>query len=143
MRRATLLKQTGPVAEEQVVDSQIAQQLQEMLAKVMQAGGTAATSRTVGFSLAGKTGTAHKIGKYGYQEDKYRSLFAGMAPAINPKVVGVVVIEDPKGGRYYGGEIAAPVFAGVMGDILPLLNTRPDILDKFAAKPKQLEGSNG
>ena len=143
MRRATLLKQNGPVIEEQIVDPQIAQQLQQMLAKVMQAGGTAASSKTVGFSLAGKTGTAHKIGKYGYQEDKYRSLFAGMAPAINPKVVGVVVIEDPKGGRYYGGEIAAPVFASVMGDILPLLNTRPDILDKFAAKPEQLEGSNG
>jgi cell division protein FtsI (penicillin-binding protein 3) len=143
MRRATLLKQSGPIAEEQVVDPQIARQLQAMLAKVMREGGTAASARTVGFSLAGKTGTAHKIGKNGYQEDKYRSLFAGMAPAISPKVVGVVVIEDPKGGRYYGGEIAAPVFAGVMGDILPLLNTRPDILDKFAVKPKQLEGSNG
>jgi cell division protein FtsI (penicillin-binding protein 3) len=143
MRRATLLKQSGPIAEEQVVDPQIAKQLQAMLAKVMSEGGTAASARTVGFSLAGKTGTAHKIGKNGYQEDKYRSLFAGMAPAINPKVVGVVVIEDPKGGRYYGGEIAAPVFAGVMGDILPLLNTRPDILDKFAVKPKQVEGSNG
>jgi cell division protein FtsI (penicillin-binding protein 3) len=143
MRRATLLKQNGPVAEEQVVDPQIARQLQAMLAKVMQQGGTAASSRTVGFSLAGKTGTAHKIGPNGYQEDKYRSLFAGMAPATNPKVVGVVVIEDPKGGRYYGGEIAAPVFAGVMGEILPLLNIRPDILDKFAVQPKQLGGSNG
>lgn len=143
MRRATLLKQDGPIVEEQVVDPHIAKQLQAMLAKVMREGGTAASAKTVGFSLAGKTGTAHKIGKNGYQDNKYRSLFAGMAPATNPKVVGVVVIEDPKGGRYYGGEIAAPVFAGVMGDILPLLKTPPDILEKFAIKPKQVGDSNG
>jgi cell division protein FtsI (penicillin-binding protein 3) len=143
MRRATLLKHSGLITEEQVVDPKVARQLQAMLAKVMREGGTAASAKTVGFSLAGKTGTAHKIGKNGYQDDKYRSLFAGMAPATNPKVVGVVVIEDPKGGRYYGGEIAAPVFAGVMGDILPLLETSPDILDKFAIKPKAMGGNNG
>jgi cell division protein FtsI (penicillin-binding protein 3) len=143
MRRATLLKQHEPIAGEQIIDPQIAKQLQAMLAKVMRQGGTAASAKTVGFSLAGKTGTAHKIGKNGYQDNKYRSLFAGMAPATNPKVVGVVVIEDPKGGRYYGGEIAAPVFAGVMGDVLPLLKTAPDILDKFAIEPKQMGGSNG
>ncbi len=142
-RQPTLLKQNGDVAGQRVVSKDIAQQVQSMLATVMQAGGTAASSRIEGYSLAGKTGTAHKLGSKGYEEDQYRALFAGMAPSINPKIVGVVVVEDPKGGRYYGGEIAAPVFSQVMGDVLPLLKTSPDILEHFAQQPKFIGGSNG
>ena len=72
--------------------------------------GTGSRARVPGYRSGGKTGTAHRVGRRGYEEDSYTSLYAGIAPISNPDLVLVVVIDDPKGKEYYGGEVAAPYF---------------------------------
>ncbi len=81
-----------------------------------------------GYRVAGKTGTVHKIAHGRYSPDRYRSLFAGMAPASRPRLVGVVVIDEPHRGGYYGGAIAAPVFSRIMEATLRILNIPPDAI---------------
>jgi cell division protein FtsI (penicillin-binding protein 3) len=83
-------------------------------------------ARVPGYRIAGKTGTAKKIENGAYTENTYRSLFAGFAPARDPRLAMVVVIDEPQGRQYYGGEVAAPVFGGVMAGALRLLNVAPD-----------------
>ena len=75
--------------------------------------------------MAGKTGTVHKVGLNGYEDEQYLSLFAGIAPANNPKIVTIVVVDDPAGREYYGGEVAAPIFSRVTQSSLRLLNIPP------------------
>ena len=102
----------------------------DMLAATFEEGGTAASSKLSVYRLAGKTGTAHKVGGTGYLSDRYRALFAGFAPAGNPEIVGVVVIDEPSQDRYYGGEVAAPVFAQVAQQALPYLGIKPHLPDE-------------
>lgn len=85
----------------------------------------------------GKTGTAHKVGASGYEASRYRSTFAGMVPATAPKLVAVVTINDPSGEKYYGGEIAAPVFSRVMQSALRLMNITPDRLHEFGDQSRE------
>jgi cell division protein FtsI (penicillin-binding protein 3) len=80
--------------------------------------------------VAGKTGTAHKLVGGGYQNDQYISSFAGFAPASHPRLAMVVVIDEPSGGAYYGGLVAAPVFSRVMSGALRLLDVPPDNADE-------------
>jgi cell division protein FtsI (penicillin-binding protein 3) len=89
-------------------------------------GGTAHRARVDGYSVAGKTGTAHKASRNGYSDDRYLAFFAGMAPASNPRLVTIVLLDEPKGDRYFGGEIAAPVFSRITAGALRLLNVVPD-----------------
>ena len=79
-----------------------------------------------GYRVAGKTGTAHRSQSGGYAEDRYASLFAGFAPASDPRLAIVVVVHDPKAGEHFGGAVAAPVFAEVMSHALRLLGVEPD-----------------
>jgi cell division protein FtsI (penicillin-binding protein 3) len=80
-----------------------------------------------GYQVAGKTGTVHKIVNGRYASNRYFSLFAGMVPASNPRLVMVIIIDEPKGGAYYGGTVAAPVFGKTMGGVsLRILNITPD-----------------
>ncbi|MEJ2592144.1 MAG: penicillin-binding transpeptidase domain-containing protein, partial [Candidatus Thiodiazotropha sp.] len=88
--------------------------------------GTAPRAAIPGYRVAGKTGTAKKSVAGGYAEDKYLSLFVGMAPASDPRLVMAVFIDEPKGHEFYGGLVAAPVFAKVMSGALRLLNIPPD-----------------
>ena len=125
-RPVSLLKQDELPPATQVVDAEIADQIAVMLKRVTERGGTATRAQTSAYLTAGKTGTAHKVGKHGYADDKYVATFAGMAPADNPKVVTVVVINEPSSGHYYGGEAAAPVFASVTDSSLRLLNIPPN-----------------
>jgi cell division protein FtsI (penicillin-binding protein 3) len=81
-----------------------------------------------GYRVAGKTGTSKKIAPGGYSEDKYFSIFAGLAPASDPQLAAVVIIDEPTGDLYYGGEVAAPVFGEVMAESLRLLAIPPDAL---------------
>ena len=81
-----------------------------------------------GYRIAGKTGTAWKFAAGGYSEDKYLSVFAGLAPASEPRLAAVIVIDEPKGELYYGSDVAAPVFADVMSEALRLLAVPPDAL---------------
>ncbi|MEE8060006.1 MAG: penicillin-binding transpeptidase domain-containing protein [Pseudomonadales bacterium] len=126
-RNASLLRQEKLVAGEQVVSPVVAKQVVAMLETVTQKGGTATRAQVAAYSVAGKTGTVHKIGKNGgYADDRYIAVFAGLAPVSNPRIVTVVMIDEPKLDKYHGGEAAAPVFAAVVADALRLLNVNPD-----------------
>ncbi len=128
LRPATLLRQQQAVAGEQVISAVIAAQVVTMLETVTQSGGTGTRAALAAYSVAGKTGTVHKATKGGYSDNRYRAIFAGMAPASNPRLVAVVMIDEPDESRYHGGESAAPVFSRVMGDALRLLDVTPDKL---------------
>jgi cell division protein FtsI (penicillin-binding protein 3) len=99
-----------------------------MLEEVVRPGGTGTKAAVTGYRIAGKTGTALKFAVGGYSEDKYISIFAGLAPASKPRLAAVVVIDEPSGELYYGSDVAAPVFADVMSESLRLLAVPPDAL---------------
>lgn len=109
-----------------VMDETVARQVLAMMETVVQPGGTGTSANLDWFSVAGKTGTVHKVGGEGYFDDRYMSTFVGVAPVQNPEVVTVVVINEPPSDAYYGGRVAAPVFHGIMGQALPLLGIEPD-----------------
>jgi cell division protein FtsI (penicillin-binding protein 3) len=123
----SLLKVDKPPLGEQVVAPEIARDIREMLVSVTETGGTATRAAIAGYTVAGKTGTSHKVGPNGYEAKRYVGLFAGMVPADNPRLVTVVVIDDPKGKDYYGGLVAAPTFSKVSADALRLLRIPPDV----------------
>jgi cell division protein FtsI (penicillin-binding protein 3) len=99
-----------------------------MLEEVIRPGGTGTGAAVAGYRIAGKTGTSWKFAAGGYSKDKYISIFAGVAPASNPQLAAVIVIDEPSGELYYGGDVAAPVFADIMADSLRLLAVPPDAL---------------
>ena len=83
-----------------------------------------------GYSVGGKTGTMHKVkAGGGFDDNRYRSVFAGFSPVDNPRLVTIVVIDEPQNGTYFGGLVAAPVFSEVTGNALRLLQVTPDQLD--------------
>ena len=102
-----------------------------LLEGVVAPDGTASRAAIAGYSVAGKTGTARKISNDGYHLDQHRALFVGMAPADNPRVVTLVVVDAPTRGSYYGGTVAAPVFSKIMASAMRILHVPPD-------KPKML-----
>jgi cell division protein FtsI (penicillin-binding protein 3) len=108
-----------------VISSKSATEVRAMLETVIR-DGTGRLANIPGYRVAGKTGTVHKTSGRGYAEDRYISLFAGIVPASNPRLVAVVVVDDPHNGEYFGGRVAAPVFANVMRESLRLLNVAPD-----------------
>ena len=109
---------------QRVYSKKIAKELKMMLARVV-TDGTARKAAIDGFHVAGKTGTVRKIGATGYQDNQHIAFFAGLAPVDRPRVVGVVLINDPKTKEYGGGAIAAPVFSRVMESALRILNVPP------------------
>ena len=94
---------------QRVMSAAHAQQIIGMMSLVTEQGGTATRAHLGAYSVAGKTGTAHKVGGRGYADDKYVALFAGIVPVENPELVVAVVINEPPTQRYFGGEAAAPV----------------------------------
>ncbi|WP_417507261.1 peptidoglycan D,D-transpeptidase FtsI family protein [Marinomonas gallaica] len=121
----TLFKQDIPPQGDQVIPANIAQDVVHMLQAVVTKG-SGKKAQIPGYNVAGKTGTVHKVGSGGYEYDQYISLFAGIAPATNPRLAMVVMVNDPKGRKYYGGEVSAPVFSRVMEGALTTLNIPPD-----------------
>jgi cell division protein FtsI (penicillin-binding protein 3) len=111
-----------------VVTQETAAAVRRMLEEVVRPGGTGTGAAVPGYRIAGKTGTSWKFAAGGYSKDKYISVFAGLAPASNPRLAMVVVIDEPSGELYYGGDVAAPVFADVMAESLRLLAIPPDSL---------------
>ena len=93
-----------------------------------QEGATGVRARIPGYRVAGKTGTAWKSINGSYSKDRYTSVFAGVAPASNPRLAAVVVIDEPTAGKYMGGDVSAPVFSAVVGGALRLLAVAPDEL---------------
>lgn len=116
----------GPADERQVLPAQAVRQVRAMLERAVSKEGTGAKAMVPGYRVAGKTGTVHKIVRGHYARDRYFSLFAGMVPASNPRLVMVIIVDEPKGGAYYGGTVAAPVFGKTMGEVLRILNVTPD-----------------
>jgi len=128
----TILRRDQPVIGERAFAPSTAHEIRAMLEMAVGDQGTGSAARVSRYRVAGKTGTVHISTSDGYAEDRYTSVFAGMAPASSPRLVMMVMIEEPRAGRYYGGEVAAPVFARVMAGALRLLNISPD-----AAEPVQ------
>jgi cell division protein FtsI (penicillin-binding protein 3) len=128
-RPISMLKQETVLEAERVMPERVAKQVIAMLETVTQSGGTGTRAQVPSYRVAGKTGTVHRISKQGgYDDDRYAAVFAGMAPASKPRLVCVVIVDDPKGEQYYGGEVAAPVFSRIMAESLRLLNVAPDNL---------------
>jgi len=129
-----------------IVSRQVADEIVKMMETVTAPGGTATTARIANYIVAGKTGTAHKANAGGYSRSNYTAAFAGLVPASNPRLVGVVVIDDPQKRSYYGGMVSAPVFARVMEGALRLLDVPPDNIGRWYAggplmSPNGLAGS--
>ena len=123
----SLLKTDGaPAAGERVFSPEVARALRAMLESAVEPGGTAPRARIVGWRVGGKTGTAHKLENGSYAPHKYVSSFVGFAPLSAPRLVIAVMVDEPSTGVYYGGQVAAPVFAQVMQGALRLLSAPYD-----------------
>ncbi len=131
IKRPLSLVGRSPMDDQRVMSRAVAADLIKMLQRVAESG-TGSKASMEAYSVAGKTGTARKVGKAGYDDTRHIAFFAGMTPAESPRLVGIVMIDEPKGDRYGGGAIAAPVFSRVMAGALRLLNVTPNYLDKAA-----------
>jgi cell division protein FtsI (penicillin-binding protein 3) len=126
-RQVSLIRREEPAAEERILKATTARQVRTMMETVVSDKGTAKLAAVDGYRVAGKTGTAKKSsGRHGYAAGRYQSVFAGMVPASNPRLVMVVMIDEPRGKSYYGGLVAAPVFSKVMTEALRIFNVPPD-----------------
>lgn len=128
LRPISLVALDQPAEGDQIISRDSATAVRRMLEEVVRPGGTGTGAAVTGYRIAGKTGTSWKFAAGGYSKDKYISVFAGLAPASNPRLAVVVVIDEPTGELYYGGDVAAPVFADVMSESLRLLAVPPDAL---------------
>ena len=123
----TMLKSGEPAVGTQVFSTENAHAVRRMLQMAAGPGGTGQLAQTVGYSVGGKSGTAHKqVGK-GYASNKYRAWFTGMAPIESPRIIVAVMIDEPGDGRYYGGLAAAPVFSEVVQQTLRMMGVQPDM----------------
>ena len=124
---ATLMKNGQIPVGVPVISPENAQAVRHMLNMAAGPGGTAQKAQTMGYSVGGKTGTAHKQEGKGYAGKKYRGVFVGMAPIEKPRIVVAVMIDEPSNGRYYGGDVAAPVFSQTVQQSLRLMGVQPDM----------------
>jgi cell division protein FtsI (penicillin-binding protein 3) len=133
-RPVTLRRVDGPVPGERVIDEHTAHELLQMMESVVaQDGATGTRAALVGYRVAGKTGTAWTADAGGYSSSRYKASFGGVVPASHPRLAAIVVIDEPGGRLFYGGDVAAPVFANVMAGALRLLGVPPDGLDRVPA----------
>ena len=124
-RPVSMLKVDGEVAGERVISERTARTLIGLLEGVVSEG-TGTKAAIAGYRVAGKTGTAQKNSGGSYFDDRHTAVFGGVAPATQPRLAAVVVIDDPAGNLYYGGDVAAPVFSAVVGGALRLMGVAPD-----------------
>jgi len=130
----SFLHRDEPIEGEQVMSEATAKKVRRMMERVVSPEGTANKASIANYRVAGKTGTMHKFISGGYAKDRYLSVFAGMAPASNPRLVMVVMINEPRNGQHFGGLVAAPVFSKVISGALRLLDIPPDNL-KYTMNP--------
>jgi cell division protein FtsI (penicillin-binding protein 3) len=128
LRPVSLIKLDQPNEGERIISDKTARAVKYMMEEAVGPGGTGTKASVTGYRVAGKTGTTWKFAAGGYSEDKYISIFAGLVPASSPRLVAVIVIDDPSGNLYYGSDVAAPIFADVMTESLRLLAVPPDAL---------------
>lgn len=137
----SLLKTDANVPGIRLLQPKVAQEIRQMLHLVTQNGGTAPRAQTLGYSVGGKTGTAHKQEGRGYAEHKYRGVFVGMAPIDKPRIVVAVMIDEPSAGKYFGGDVAAPVFSATVQQTLRILGVQPDMSVKPQVVVQSVEES--
>ena len=123
----SIRKLDGAPQGERVFDTATVRAVLHMMEGVALAGGTAPKARVPGYRIAGKTGTARKVGATGYDEDRHVAFFAGLAPVAEPRLVLVIVIDEPQGPVIGGGEVAGPVFSRVMARALRVLDVEPEV----------------
>ncbi|OOG44815.1 cell division protein [Polaromonas sp. A23] len=128
----SMVKTGDPAVGVRVISEQNALAMRNMLHMVTGPGGTAHKAQTMGYSVGGKTGTAHKQEGKGYADKKYRGFFVGIAPTEKPRIVVAVMIDEPSNGKYFGGDVAAPVFSETVQQTLRMLGLPPDM----AVKPQ-------
>ena len=123
----TMLKSPQTLGGVRVLEAVHAIEVRHMLHLATLPGGTAPKAQAMGYSVGGKTGTAHKVEGRGYADKKYRGFFVGLAPIDQPRIVVAVMIDEPSAGRYFGGDVAAPVFSETVQQTLRLLGIQPDM----------------
>jgi len=121
----SMLKRQGEATSKQVFSPEVARQMREILEAAAGPDG-ARLAQVKGYRVAGKSGTARKIVNGKYSKSDYRSSVVGFAPVSNPRIVVAVTIDEPRGGAYYGGRVAAPVFADVVASSLRRMGISPD-----------------
>lgn len=138
----SLIKLDREPEGQRVLSEKVTYEVRNMLREVVSRG-SGKRAQPGFYTAGGKTGTVHLVGKQGYEDSQYKAIFAGMAPIDNPRIVTVVAVDAPQSGEYYGGEVAAPVFARVMSDALRLLNVKPELEVGGANAPVKTAGERG
>jgi len=136
LKPVSLIKLDKLPVGQPVFSATVANDVKDMLELAVQDGGTGTRAQVAGYRVAGKTGTAHKLGPNGYERDKYVGSFVGLAPASNPRLIMAVMVDEPTTGQYYGGTIAAPIFSSVMSEVLRLLAVPQDAPNNNVILPK-------
>ncbi len=131
-RPITFRRAQEPAPATRVLQEKIARELIDLLEDAVNPGGTGEKATVPGYRVAGKTGTAWKATAGGYSTDRYLAVFAGVVPASRPRLAVVVMIDEPGGALYYGGDVAAPVFSAVLSGALRLMSVAPDDLAQVA-----------
>lgn len=126
----SLVKNAESASGVRVFSAQSTEAVRKMLQMAAGPGGTAPQAQTMGYSVGGKTGTAHKVEGKGYSANKYRSWFVGIAPIESPRIVVAVMVDEPSNGSYFGGTVAAPVFSETVQQTLRILGVQPDMTVK-------------
>jgi len=126
LHSVSLLKRDEDYDSKRVFTAKTAKKVREMLEHVIKKDGTAYQARVSGYRVAGKTGTVKKAIAGGYADKRYLAVFVGLAPVSNPRFVIAVMVDEPSAGKYYGGLVAAPIFAKVMAGALRVYGVEPD-----------------
>jgi cell division protein FtsI (penicillin-binding protein 3) len=134
-RPVSLVRVEKPPIARRVVSPETARNVINMLEQVVSEEGTGLKATVTGYRVAGKTGTARKSSAGGYADNRHTAVFAGLVPATAPRLVIVVVVDEPQGGVYYGGDVAAPVFSAIASGALRILAVPPDDVDAAASRP--------
>ncbi|MBK7025804.1 MAG: penicillin-binding protein 2 [Polaromonas sp.] len=137
----TLVKRDTVAISQSVFSPKTASSIRSMLQLASGDGGTAPKAQTMGYSVGGKTGTAHVLEGKAYANKKYRGFYVGMAPIEKPRVVVAVMIDEPSNGKYFGGDVAAPVFSETVQQSLRILGVQPDLSVKPQMVAKAVEES--
>ena len=127
LQHTTDLPPDQQMAGLRVFSEKTARDVRHMLQLAAGPGGTAPKAQVMGYSVGGKTGTARKQEGHGYADKKYRAWFVGMAPIDHPRIVVAVMVDEPNAGKYFGGDVAAPVFAEVVQQTLRMMGVPPDL----------------
>jgi len=128
-RPVSLLRLSQPPIPRRVISAESADAVLGLMEQVIGPDGTGYRAAVPGYRVAGKTGTTQKYISGGYSDDRYTAVFAGVAPASNPRLAVVVVVDEPTNGEYYGGKVAAPVFSSIVAGASRILAIPPDDLN--------------